>query len=161
MRDVRPFEWIVSDKSSSELSDQKRLSILSWTAGPKGGKVANSMVGSLHIILLQEAETHDHEIVTCAEQQFHVHQGADHLIHCNKSTFEADSVKILFLASNTCYPEAHFHLKFKTSLIFHHEMNGNILKLWIQGFSSERNKYLLSFWTVSFFKSGFYQNNVF
>ena len=32
MKDARPFEGI-SDKSSGELSDQKRLSILSWNAG--------------------------------------------------------------------------------------------------------------------------------
>ena len=41
MKDARPFEGTVSDKSSGELSDQKRLSILSRNAGPKRGNVAN------------------------------------------------------------------------------------------------------------------------
>ena len=42
MKDARPFEEFVSVKNSDELSDQKRLSILSWTAGPKRGKVAKA-----------------------------------------------------------------------------------------------------------------------
>ena len=43
---------IVSVKSIDELCVQTRLSILSWNAGPRGGKVANSVVGSFHVILL-------------------------------------------------------------------------------------------------------------
>ena len=80
MKDARPFEGIVSDKSSSELSEQERLSILSWNAGPQRGKVANSMVGSFHVITVQEAETDHHEIITNGGQQFHIYQGADQLI---------------------------------------------------------------------------------
>ena len=45
MKNARPFEGIVSDKSNGELSDHKRLSILRWKAGPKSGEVTNSMVG--------------------------------------------------------------------------------------------------------------------
>ena len=44
MKDERPFEGTVSDKSSHDLSDQKRLSILSWNAGPMREEVTNSMV---------------------------------------------------------------------------------------------------------------------
>ena len=69
----------VSAKSSGELSDQKRLSILSWNAGPKRRKVANGAVGavgSFHVIPVQEAESHFHEIVASTEQQFHVQQVA-------------------------------------------------------------------------------------
>ena len=65
MKDARPFEGIVSDRTSGELSDQERLSILSWNVGPKGGEVANSVGGSFHVILLQEAESHFHEIAGC------------------------------------------------------------------------------------------------
>ena len=35
MKDARPFEGIVSDTSSSEVSDRKRLSVLSWNAGQR------------------------------------------------------------------------------------------------------------------------------
>ena len=90
----RPFQRIVSVKVSDELSDQKRFSILSWNAGPKRGNVANSVVGCYHVILVQEAESHYREIVTSAGQQFHVYQGADQLIFCNKSTFEPEGVRI-------------------------------------------------------------------
>ena len=54
MKDTRPFAGIVSVKSSDELSDQTRLSLLSWHAGPERGKAANSVVGSFHVTLLQE-----------------------------------------------------------------------------------------------------------
>ena len=87
MKDARPFKKIVSDKSSSELSEQKRLSILSWNAGPKRGKIANSMVGSFHVILVQEAQTQHHDIARSVEQQFHVYQGADQLIRYIINTF--------------------------------------------------------------------------
>ena len=80
MKDGRPFE----------LSDQKRLSNLGWNAGPKRDKVANSLVRSFHVVLVQEAETHHREIVTNAEQQLHVDQGVDQLIPCNKSTLRCE-----------------------------------------------------------------------
>ena len=67
-KEAMPHERIVSDKSSSEPSDQKRLSIQSWKAGPKRGKVANSMVGSFHVILVQRTESHHGEIATSTEQ---------------------------------------------------------------------------------------------
>ena len=51
-------EVIITDKNSSELSGQKRLSILSWNAGPKRGEVTSSTVGSFHVIMVQEAQTH-------------------------------------------------------------------------------------------------------
>ena len=54
---------------------QKRLSILSWNAGQKRGKTANCVVGPFHMILVQEAETHCHDIVTRAKQQFHYPPG--------------------------------------------------------------------------------------
>ena len=38
MKDARPFEGEVSDRSSGELGKQQRLSILSWNAGPKRGE---------------------------------------------------------------------------------------------------------------------------
>ena len=89
-----PFEGIITDKNSSELSGQKRLSILSWNAGPKRGEVSSRMVGCCHVIMVQEALTHDHEIITGAEQQFHIYQGAGQLLFCHKSTFEPEGVKI-------------------------------------------------------------------
>ena len=52
------------------------------------------MVGSFHVLLVPEAESHFREIVTSAEQQFHANQGADQLILCNTSTFEPESVQI-------------------------------------------------------------------
>ena len=92
MKDARPFEGILTDKNSSELSGHKLLSILSWNAGPKRGEVTSSMVGSFHVIMVQEAQTHYHEIITGAEQQFHIYQGAGQLILHNKSTFEPEGV---------------------------------------------------------------------
>ena len=62
MKNTRPFEGIVSVNSSDQLSDQTRLSILSWISGPKRGKVADSMVWSFHVILVQEAELNFHGI---------------------------------------------------------------------------------------------------
>ena len=53
------------------------------------------MVGSFHVIMVQEAETHYHESITGAEQQFHIYQGAGQLIlFFNKSIFEPEGVKI-------------------------------------------------------------------
>ena len=94
MKDERAFEGIVSDKSSSEVGDQKILSILSWNAGPKRGKVTHSMVEVLPCDHVQEAQTVCHEIITNAEQRFHIHQGADQLILFHKNTFKLDGVKI-------------------------------------------------------------------
>ena len=84
MKDARPFEGILTDKNSSELGGQKRLSISSWNAGPKRGEVTSSMVGSFHVIMVQEAQTHYHEIITSPDQQFHIYQGAGQLIFYNK-----------------------------------------------------------------------------
>ena len=80
MKDMRPFEEIVSVKSSDERSDQTSFSVLSWNPGPKRGKVANSVVESFHVILVQEAQSHFHGVATSAEQQFHVYQGADRFV---------------------------------------------------------------------------------
>ena len=80
MKDARKFEGILTDKNSSELSGKKRLSISSWNAGPKRGEVTSSMVGSFHVIMVQEAETHHDEFNTGAEQQFHIYLGAGQLI---------------------------------------------------------------------------------
>ena len=81
MKNTRPFEGNVSEQISCGLSDQTRLSMLSWNARPKRGKVANSVVGSYHVILLQEAESHFQDITKKrAEQQFHINQGADQVI---------------------------------------------------------------------------------
>ena len=41
--------------------------------------------GSFHVIMVQEAETHYHEIITGTEQQFHIYQGAGQLIIYNKT----------------------------------------------------------------------------
>ena len=71
MKDARPFEGINTDKNSSELKWQETtLDFSSWNAGPKRGDVTSSMVGSFHVIMVQEAETHHDEFNTGAEQQF-------------------------------------------------------------------------------------------
>ena len=61
-KDIRPFEGIITDQVSDGLSVQTRLPILNWNAGLQRGKVTNSVVGPHHVILLQEAESHFHEI---------------------------------------------------------------------------------------------------
>ena len=53
---LAPFEGMV--KKSDELSDQTRLSILNWNPAPNRGNIGNSVMRSLHVILLQEAESH-------------------------------------------------------------------------------------------------------
>ena len=50
---MRPIERIKVEQFSDGLSDQTRLSILSWDAGLKRGKVTDSVVGSYHVILGQ------------------------------------------------------------------------------------------------------------
>ena len=44
--------------------------------------------------MVQEAQTHYHEIITGAEQEFHIYQGAGQLIFCDKNTFEPEGVKV-------------------------------------------------------------------
>ena len=58
MKDMRPFEGIITEQVSDQLSDQTRLSILSRNARLKRGKVTNNAVDSYNVILLQEAESH-------------------------------------------------------------------------------------------------------
>ena len=41
-------------------------------------------MGPLHVILLQEAESHIHEIVEISAEQFHIYHGADHPILFHK-----------------------------------------------------------------------------
>ena len=77
MKDARPFEGIVSEKSSGELSEQERLLNLKLECGTKKrGQVTSSMVGSFHLITVKEAGTHCHDIISNAEQQFYIFQGA-------------------------------------------------------------------------------------
>ena len=87
MKNGKPLKGIVSVKIRDELGDQKRLSTSSWSVGPKRGEVANSMVGSVHVILVQEAETHFHDVTSNAKQLMCIYQGAGELTLCNKSTF--------------------------------------------------------------------------
>ena len=51
LAEPRPFtfEGIIGKQVSDGLSDQTRLSILSWNVGPRRGKVTNSVVGSFHV----------------------------------------------------------------------------------------------------------------
>ena len=55
------------------------------------GKVTNSVVGSHHVTLLQEAESHL-EIANIATEQFRVYHGADQLFLFHKNTFEPGGV---------------------------------------------------------------------
>ena len=64
----------------------------------------------LPTFFVHEAESHDHEIVTRAEQQFHIYQGADQLILCHKSIFEPDGAKIEEEIPGTSKHDS-FHLK--------------------------------------------------
>ena len=70
---VRTFEE--NAESNGDLNKQMRPSILSWNAGTKRAAVTNSTIGSFHVIIIQEAETHQ-------------------LVHCRRSTFEREGVKI-------------------------------------------------------------------
>ena len=81
MNDARPFEGINTDKKQQRAEWQETtLDFSSWNAGPKRGDVTSSMVGSFHVIMVQEAQSHHHEFNTGAEQQFHIYQGAGQLI---------------------------------------------------------------------------------
>ena len=80
MKDIRPLEGIITGQVSDRLRDQTRLSILNWNAGLTRGQVTSSVVGSDHVILLQEAESHFQDIAEIAAEQFHIHRGADRLI---------------------------------------------------------------------------------
>ena len=75
------------------LGDQTRLSILSWNAGLKRGRVTNSVVGSYHVILLQ-AEWHFYEVTEIAAEHFRIYQGADQLLMLHKNTFKLGDVNI-------------------------------------------------------------------
>ena len=56
MEEVRPFEWIVTEKHSSQLIDQRCLSILSRHVGPRRGEVTRSVIGSVHVIMVQRKQ---------------------------------------------------------------------------------------------------------
>ena len=58
--------------------------------GLKRGRVTNSVVESHHVILLQEAKSHFHEIPEIAAEQFHTYQDADQLILYHNNTFELE-----------------------------------------------------------------------
>ena len=86
MKDVRPFEGIITRQVSDELSDQTHFSILNGNAGLK--EASNKQrCGSYYVILLQEAESHFHEVREFATEQFHIYQGADQIIQFHMSTF--------------------------------------------------------------------------
>ena len=59
------------------------------------------MVESHHVILLQEAKSHFHEIPEIAAEQFHTYQDADQLILYHNNTFELDGVKTLAVQIRT------------------------------------------------------------
>ena len=90
MKDIRPFEEIFVKQASDRLSDQTRLSIMSRNAGLKRGKVTNCVVD---VVLLQEAESHFHEIAENAAEQFHMYHGADQLILFHNNTFDPGGVE--------------------------------------------------------------------
>ena len=92
MKDIWPFEEIIAEQSGDGLSGQTPLSILSWNAGLQRGNVTNSVVGSCHATLLQEAESHFHEIAATAVEQFHIYQGADQLIMFRQNMLEPGGV---------------------------------------------------------------------
>ena len=92
MKSVRTFEENAECKGG--LNQQMRLSILSWNAGTNRREVRNSMIGSFHVVIIQEAETHCNKIGKNAEQQFYIYEEADQLVLCCKSTFELEGVKI-------------------------------------------------------------------
>ena len=81
MKDVRPFEGIRGEEFSDGVRDQTRLSILSWNAGFQRGKITNSLVGSYHVIILQETRSNS--------TSFRV----DQVIMFHKNTFELGGVK--------------------------------------------------------------------
>ena len=92
MKDMRPFEGIITEFSNG-LFDPTRLSIPCWNAGLKRGEVTNSVVGSNHVIRLQEAESHLDEIVETVAEQFNIFQSVDQLILFHKKTFEPGGVQ--------------------------------------------------------------------
>ena len=61
MTDTRLLDRIIREQVSDGPSDQARLLILNWNAEPKRDKVANSVVGLCHVILLQGEESHRSE----------------------------------------------------------------------------------------------------
>ena len=64
-----PFDGFVPEQVGHGLSDQIRLSILSWNAGLLRRKETNSVVGSYLVIPLQES--YFHEVTESAAEQFH------------------------------------------------------------------------------------------
>ena len=84
MKEINPFEGVIAEQVIDRLSDQTLLSILSWNAVLKRGKVTNSVVGSYHVTVLLETESHFHEIAETAAEQVHMYQGADQLIMFQK-----------------------------------------------------------------------------
>ena len=55
MEEVRPFEWIVTEKHSSQLIDQRCLSILSRHVVPRR-EVTSSVTGGVHVIMVQRKQ---------------------------------------------------------------------------------------------------------
>ena len=85
MNDIRPYEGIIAEQLGERLSDQTRLSIFEL-------ECRTEEVGSHHVILLQEAESHFHEIAETAAEHVHLDQDADQVILFHRHTFELDGV---------------------------------------------------------------------
>ena len=79
-------------QASDRRCDQTRLSMLSWNAGLKKGKVTNTVVGSYHTLRLQESESDFDGIAEIAAEQFHINRSADQLILFHEKTFEPGGV---------------------------------------------------------------------
>ena len=94
MKDARPFEGIVSDKRRSDLSDQTRFSILTWNVGPMGETVADSVEGSFHVIMVQEAETVCQEIITTRSNDSTSTRVPTSSSCITTNTFEPEGVKM-------------------------------------------------------------------
>ena len=94
MKDIRPFEGIITEQVSEKVGDQTRLSILSWKAELEIGKVTNSVVVRPNrVVPIQEAESHSHEITGIAAEQFHIYEYADQLILLHNNTLAPGGVK--------------------------------------------------------------------
>ena len=89
MKGVRPFEDIVSEEFSDTISGPDATFNLELERRKRQNEGVELCLRVFHVILLQEASTHNVEVTTKAKEQFHLFYGADQLILFHKTFFES------------------------------------------------------------------------
>ena len=91
MKGVRPFEDIVSEEFSDTISGPDATFNLELELRKRQNEGVELCLRAFHVILQQEATTHNEEVTMKAKEQFHLCCGADQLISAPHNHFESGS----------------------------------------------------------------------